>query len=94
MPAADASIELAVYACSADALLFVPAVCLPPRDAELAFGPLARLANVHVHDVSGAWRPVLSQIERHLFATVSRPEAELLVGLRRLPPSAANAPTR
>lgn len=73
-------IELAVYACFEDTLLFVPVPCRPPREAELAFGPLTHVGTVPVSDREAAWTSILGQIERHLFATVPRPEGELLVG--------------
>lgn len=88
--------ELAVYACFKDTLLFVPAVCSPPRDAEAAFGPLSHTGTVRVSDLDSAWSSILAQIERHMFATVPRPEGELLVGnaFVALPPRQARGETR
>lgn len=74
------AIELAVYSCFEDTLLFVPAACSPPREAELVFGPLARIGTVSAALRDGSWKSILSQIERHLFATVPRPQGEMLVG--------------
>lgn len=72
--------ELAVYTCRTDALLFVPAMCLPPRDAEDTFGPLEPAGRVIVDDAApGAWRDILAQIERHLFATLPAAQAVLLI---------------
>ena len=78
-PAGDA-IELAVYSCFEDTLLFVPALCRPPREADALFGPLWRIGTVAAVADDGAWDPILAQIDRHLFATVPRQEGELLVG--------------
>ena len=74
------AIELAVYSCFEDTLLFVPAACSPPREAELVFGPLARIGTVSAALPDGSWESILAQIERHLFATVPRPQGEMLVG--------------
>lgn len=82
------AIELAVYAASGDTLVFVPALCQPPREAEAAFGPLRRVGSVQVDDLDGAWGAILAQVERHLFATVPRAQGELLVG-RALHPGQA-----
>lgn len=80
MTSAGLLIELAVYACIDDTLLFVPMLCQPPREADAAFGPLVRVGSVRVADGDSAWAAILAQIERHLFATVPRAEGELLVG--------------
>jgi hypothetical protein len=74
------AIELAVYSCFEDTLLFVPAACLPPREAERVFGPLAHIGTVSAALPDGSWESILTQIERHLFATVPRPQGEMLVG--------------
>lgn len=73
------AIELAIYACFQDTLLFVPALCQPPREAEAAFGPLSRAGTVQVDGSDDAWASIVAQVERHLFATVPRAEGELLV---------------
>jgi hypothetical protein len=79
--ASDAlDIELAVYSCFEGALLFVPSPCRPPRDAEALFGPLAGVGTVTVCLDDERWASILSQIERHLFATVPRPQGLMLVG--------------
>ena len=76
----DPCIELAVYRCHADTLLFVPAVCRPPREAETAFGPLSHAGSVHVPKQDGPWTAILAQLDRHLFATVPREQGEMLIG--------------
>lgn len=81
MTASPYTLELAVYRCFEDTLLFVPALCQPPREAETAFGPLSRAGTVQVMVTETAWAPILDQIERHLFATVPREQGELLVGI-------------
>lgn len=76
-------IELAVYASRADTLLFVPALCLPPREAQATFGPLEHVGTVTVTELDGAWGGIVTQIERHLFATVPRAQGEFLAGVMR-----------
>jgi hypothetical protein len=76
-------IELAVYASRTDTLLFVPALCLPPREAQATFGPLERVGSVTVTELDGAWAGIVAQIERHLFATVPSAQGPLLAGLVR-----------
>lgn len=72
--------ELVVYTGRSDALLFVPSPCLPPREAELTFGPLRRAGMLVVSDTpAGPWSDILRQIERHLFATVPLAQATLLM---------------
>ena len=80
MPSAGDAIELAVYSCYEDTLLFVPSVCGPPREADALFGPLTCVGRVVAPHADGAWTTILMQIERHLFATVPRPQGEILVG--------------
>lgn len=77
---ADTAVELAVYSCFGDTLLFVPAPCRPPREAEALFGPLARIGTALALPDEPRWSSTLSQIERHLFATVPRAQGELLLG--------------
>ena len=79
------AIELAVYAGVEDTLVFVPALCQPPREAQSVFGPLAAAGSVKVTDLDEAWAPILAQVERHLFAAVPRAQGEWLVA--RLAPA-------
>jgi hypothetical protein len=81
MTSSASTLELAVYRCFEDTLLFVPAVCRPPREAEAEFGPLCPAGTVRVAMTEPAWTPILDQIERHLFATVPREQGELLAGI-------------
>jgi hypothetical protein len=83
-------IDLAVYSCLEDVVLLVPAMTHPPREAEAMFGPLSREGTLSVRVADDRWNSILGQIERHLFATVPRPEAELLADgtLMRCPQSA------
>lgn len=72
--------QLAIYTCPTDVVLFVPALCLPPREAEDTFGPLAHAGSVDLEGVRhGAWQEILLQIERHLFASVPAAQARLLL---------------
>ena len=86
-----APFELAVYSCLEDVMLFVPVACLPSREAEATFGPLVREGVVRVCAEDRGWQPILSQVERHLFATVPRREGALLVG-GALEPASCPAP--
>lgn len=72
--------QLALYTCPTDVVLFVPALCLPPREAQETFGPLAQAGLVDLgEDCRGAWHDILQQIERHLFASVPAAHARLLL---------------
>ena len=84
-----APFELAVYSCLEDVMLFVPTACLPPREAEAMFGPLSREGVVCVDADDRGWQSILAQVERHLFATVPRPEGALLVGDALVPAAVA-----
>lgn len=80
--------ELTVYTCRDDTILFVPAVCLPPSEAQATFGPLERVGSVVVGPLhSSPWRDILAQIERHLFAALPVGHALLLIDA--LPPGSA-----
>lgn len=82
MPPDPSSIELAVYSCVEDGLLFAPALLQPSIEAEAMFGPLARRGTVSVGVDDEAWASILAQIDRHSFATIPRLQAELLAGMR------------
>lgn len=72
---------LAVFSCADGSMLFVPAVCAPPREAERTHGPLAFRGHIDVDAPhSPTWRELLQQIDRHLFATVGLAEVALLLG--------------
>ena len=73
--------ELAVYACAGNTVLFVPAASTPPPEAHRACGSM-RYRGVISADpsASATWREIALQIDRHLFATVGLGEIALLLG--------------
>jgi hypothetical protein len=82
---------LAVFACADGSMLFVRAACAPPPEAGHAHGPLAFHGQVDVDARSAAWRLLLQQIDRHLFATVGPAEAALLMESGAALPGPASA---
>ena len=78
---AGAPTTLAAFACADGAMLFVPALCTPPREAEHTHGPLMFRGHIDIDpQCSPSWRELLLQIDRHLFATVGLAEVAVLLG--------------
>lgn len=75
-------IELAVYSCAGDRLIFMPLGSKPPIEAEATFGPLAFCGTASVDAEDRAWDLILVQVDRHRFATIPRLHAGLLAGIR------------
>lgn len=73
--------QLGVYDCAGNAVLFVPVAVQPPLDATAAHGPLLYRGTVLADpSASSLWREILKQIDRHLFVTVGSAEIGLLLG--------------
>jgi hypothetical protein len=74
--------ELSVHASGAGLIVFTAADAAPPRDALRVLGPLQHRGRMRIPDraAQGAWREIVGQVERHLFAAVGESDAALLMG--------------
>ena len=72
--------EVLVYICRSTHLLLVPSCMLPSMEAQHMLGPFSPRGRLEFDEGAAGWQGVISRIDQHSYAVLTRREAKRLLG--------------